>query len=332
MDVGRPQNPGHRQGLEAVMPPQSASPIVLRRIAWLCALLVLLIAFVSAFLRLSKAGLGCEPWPACYGEALRTLQRGGAIDDAAAHTVALARLAHRVLASTALVLVLILAFGHLGAKPVRRVPAALSLALLACALFLAALGWLTASSRVPAVAMGNLLGGFAMLALSWRLAAPENRGAATSSSPSGWTVLALALLVIQIALGGLVSAGHASLSCADTAECLRQATQQGWPWSTLNPWREPVFNATPSLPVNPSGALAQGLHRGMAVAVSLSVLGAAWAAHRAGRGRAAAALLVLWLLQMAAGLWLVTSGVPLAAALVHNVLAALMLAMLAREI
>lgn len=314
------------------MPPQSASPDVLRRIAWLCALLVLLIAFVSAFLRLSKAGLGCEPWPACYGEALRTLQRGGAIDDAAAHTVALARLAHRLLASTALVLVLILAFGHLSAKPVRRGSAALSLALLACALFLAALGWLTPGSRVPAVAMGNLLGGFAMLALSWRLAAADDPGAAVPPSPSGWTVLALALLVIQIALGGLVSAGHASLSCADSAECLRQIAQQGWPWSTLNPWREPVFDATTSLPVNPAGALAQGLHRGLAVAVGLAVLPAAWAARRAGHGRAAAALLALWLLQMAVGLWLVTGGVPLAAALLHNLLAALMLASLARQV
>jgi len=55
--------------------PRSA-PTAMHRIALVCALLVLAIAGVSAFLRLSKVGLGCEPWPACYGQELRTLQRG----------------------------------------------------------------------------------------------------------------------------------------------------------------------------------------------------------------------------------------------------------------
>ena len=38
----------------------------LRRLAWLCAVLVLAITSLSAFIRLSRAGLGCTPWPQCY--------------------------------------------------------------------------------------------------------------------------------------------------------------------------------------------------------------------------------------------------------------------------
>jgi cytochrome c oxidase assembly protein subunit 15 len=34
----------------------------LRKMAWLCAALVLAITSLSAFIRLSRAGLGCEPW------------------------------------------------------------------------------------------------------------------------------------------------------------------------------------------------------------------------------------------------------------------------------
>ena len=56
-----------------------------------------------------------------------------------------------------------------------RREAALSLALLTLALSLALLGLFTPGARVPAVAMANLLGGFVMLALAARLAAPPPR-------------------------------------------------------------------------------------------------------------------------------------------------------------
>ena len=298
----------------------------------LCALLVLLIAGVSAFLRLSKAGLGCEPWPSCYGEALRTLQRGAAIDANAVQAVALARLAHRLLASTALVLALLLALGHVTAKPLHKGRAALALGLVAMALFLAGLGLLTASSRLPAVALGNLLGGFAMLAVSWRLAAPERPSGAAPRATARWALVACGLVVVQVALGGLMSASHASLSCADSLDCLRQVALQGWPWPTLNPWREPAFDAASALPINPAGALAQALHRFGAIVASIAVLVAAWMVLRQGDRRAAATLVLLLSLQLAAGLWLVSGGVPLTGALLHNLLAALMVAALARLI
>ena len=50
---------------------------LLHRMALLCAALVLTITSLSAFMRLSKAGLGCQPWPQCYGQSLRELQQGG---------------------------------------------------------------------------------------------------------------------------------------------------------------------------------------------------------------------------------------------------------------
>ena len=64
--------------------------------------------------------------------------------------------------------------------------------------------------------------------------------------------------------------------------------------------------------------------------VVLAVLPAAWLARRHGHRRAAAALLLLLVLQLALGLWLAGSGATVPAALAHNLLAALMVAMLAR--
>lgn len=302
----------------------------LRRIAAACAMLVCLIVALSAFLRLAKAGLGCEPWPLCYGQALREQQQGFAPDDAALQGVALARLAHRVVASIALVLVIMLVMGTLSTRPLPRGDAALALGLLALALFLAGLGLRTGASRLPAVALGNLLGGFAMLALAARLAGGMPPRAAAQRPLSRWAAVALAALVIQVALGGLVSTSYADLSCTGLDDCARAAAQQGWPWGTLDPWREPVFAAASSVPVNPAGALVQLLHRAGAIVVALIVLRAAWLARRHGRARSAAALGVLLVLQVSAGLWLLTPALPLAAALGHNLIAATTAVLLVR--
>lgn len=308
------------------MTPQPTASGAMRRIALVCALLVLAIAGVSAFLRLSKVGLGCEPWPACYGQELRALQRGEVPDEASAQALAVARLAHRLLASTALVLVIVLAMGALTRKPVQRGEGMLALGLLAVALFLAGLGWFTAGSRLPAVALGNLLGGFAMLALSWRLAAP----AAPAAPGAGWAAVALVAAVVQVTLGGLLSASHSTFSCSGIAQCWQQAALDGWRWQLLDPWREPLFEAASALPANPQGALVNLLHRAWALVVGLAVLPAAWLAWCHGQRRAAAALLLLVVLQFALGTWLAGSGATVASALAHNLLAALMVATLAR--
>lgn len=302
----------------------------MRCIAWACTVLVCLIVGLSAFLRLAKAGLGCEPWPQCYGQALRGQQQGITPDDAAVQGVAMARLAHRVVASVALVLVIMLVMGTLSARPRQRSDAAHALGLLALALFLAGLGLRTGASRLPAVALGNLLGGFAMLALSWRLAASDAPRALPHGPPARWAGATFALLAMQVALGGLLSTTYADLSCGGIADCARRAAQQGWPWATLDPWREPVFAASSALPVNPVGALVQLVHRVGALVVGLMVLGTAWLAWRHGRGRAAVTLGVLLLLQLTAGWWLLTPALPLAAALAHNLIAAAMAALLAR--
>jgi heme a synthase len=313
--------------------PSSSSMLrrrTLRRIAWLCALLVLLIAALSAYLRLSKAGLGCVPWPQCYGQGLREQQQGIAASEPVAQGVALARLLHRAVASLALVLVIILAMSALTHRPVRRDEAALSIGLLALAVFLAGLGLRTGASRLPAVAIGNLLGGFAMLALSVRLAAADAPARAASAALTRSAAITLCALVVQVVLGGLVSASFADLSCTGVEDCARTATQRGWPWPSLNPWREPVFEPASQLPINPDGALAQLAHRLWAPVVLLATLPTAWLAWRHGARWIAFALLALLSLQVAAGLWLLTPVLPLTAALLHNLLAALLAALLVR--
>lgn len=292
-----------------------------RRMALLCAVLVLLITSLSAFIRLSKAGLSCAEWPACYGQGLRDLQQGRPAEFGEGAATAAARLAHRVVATTALLLVIAILAACLTARPVPRQEAAVALALLFLALFLAVLGRWSSDARLPAVAMGNLVGGFAMLALCWRL---TQRGAGIASPGLrrlAW--LGTALCAVQVALGGLLSASYAATSCpSGLSPCLAAAGNV--PWSALDPWREPQLAAT--VPINAAGALALAVHwlSGMAAALVLAAVGLG--ALRGARPRAGALLLAALAAALTLGWMMASRGTTLPLALAHNLVAAVLLA------
>jgi heme a synthase len=293
--------------------------IFLRRLALLCVVMVLAVTSLSAYIRLSKAGLGCADWPQCYGQSLRLSQQGIAPGADEQTATAVARLAHRVAAATALLLVITMVMVCYGNRPRLRAEGAMALALLLLALLLAVLGRWSSGARVPAVAMGNLLGGFAMLALSARLTVAGLPARALRLR--AWLVFGLLLLLAQIALGGLVSASYTGLSCSGVADCL--AAARGIGWAALDPWREPVLNA--GAPINPLGALPQALHRGLAFTLVLLLVPLAIAAWRRGRPRTGAALLGLIVVQAGVGLAMTALSLPLALALAHNLLAAALL-------
>ena len=79
--------------------------LLLRRLAGVCAAVVLLVTSLSAFMRLSHAGLGCTDWPQCYGQRLRQLQQGSPVSADEQSATPAVRVLHRVLATAALLLV-----------------------------------------------------------------------------------------------------------------------------------------------------------------------------------------------------------------------------------
>ena len=302
---------------------------LLQRAALLCALLVITVVAISAFIRLSGAGLGCSPWPDCYGQTLRDQQNGisRTVDSQVSMSITVARFAHRLLATLLLPLMLVLVLGGFTMQPKRWDGRWVSLLALALVLYLAVLGRWTAGARVPAVALGNLLGGFLLFALCWRMAAVGHRRSTEhllSRQARIWRFVAVAVLLSQVALGGFVSSSYAGLSCPNLTNCTFPTHGQ---WETLNPWREPHFDPS-SLPVNSEGILVHALHRWTAAAAALAVIAAAIAFLRNGRRRAGLALLVVVGTQLALGLLLVHNGLPLTLAVAHNVIAALLLAVL----
>lgn len=290
----------------------------LRKVALACAVLVLAITSLSAFLRLSSSGPGCEPWPQCYGQSLRDRQLG--IAAPATPLVAAARISHRIAAVVALLLIIMMVMNTWSRAPVLRREGTMVLGLLFLALFLAVLGRWSANAKVPAVVLGNLLAGFAMFALSCRLVqALRPPGSGTAVGFPRWAWAGVIVLVVQVALGGMVNATHAGLSCPDLLAC----DASGSSWQALNPWREPGFD--PAMPTNPSGALVQWLHRLGALAVLAVLVPLGVAAWRRGR-RTGAVLVLLLAAEAVLGVMLVRGALALPAALAHNIVAALLLA------
>lgn len=285
--------------------PAPTPPRLLRIAAWITVALLIAVTLSSAFMRHRTSGLGCVPWPACYGQPM--------VEDAA--DVTAARIVHRLAASTVLVLVVVLALASWTARPPRRREAVLASVLVLLACGLAVLGAFTPGSRLPAVAIGNLLGGFVMLALAWCWLEPRR-------ALGGAAVIATLLLVLQIAAGGWISSAYAATICATWTDCLAQARASGWDAAPLDPWREAWSRD--------DGAIVQLVHRVGAAIAAVAVLALAALAWRRERRGAALGLVALLVLQALLGASIAGPAAPLIVVMLHNTMAAALLVLTLR--
>jgi heme a synthase len=280
-------------------------------------LLVLVITTTSAYIRLSQAGLGCADWPACYGRSVSLPSAGQLIPERS--TLFWARALHRLAASSAGILLLLIVF--MGWDTLQGAAARLAaVATVALAGLLAGLGIFT-PSNLPAVTLGNLLGGMTMAALLWWL---HQRGRGESGRAGRMLLwLAFAALALQIALGGMIGARHATLACVTLPSC----GGSWWPDST--DWRlfNPFFGLPASDKVSAALAPLAMAHRygALLVAVILCALGVT-AVRRGARAAVLGWVLLGMLgLQLLLGAAMVLANFPLPLALMHNLGAALLL-------
>jgi cytochrome c oxidase assembly protein subunit 15 len=294
-----------------------------RKLLLAALLLAFTVVVVGAYVRLSDAGLGCPDWPLCYGQPLPGSHLGG---DALGR--AWKEMAHRYLAGTLGLLIFIAVL----LESRRRRSPRLATALLLVVLFQATLGmWTVTMLLKPAIVTAHLLGGMATLALLlwWNLAEGSHAPDAEARALRGPAAAALAVLVVQIALGGWVSANYAALACPDLPLCRGAAVPPMDFGNAFHIVRE--LGQTSAGDPLPQAALTaiHWSHRLFALAVVLVV---GWVAHRAARVAAlrplARTLAVLLLLQFALGVANVATDLPLALAAAHNAGAALLLAAL----
>lgn len=301
----------------------------MRALAIVSLLFVLALVSVSAYLRLDNSGIGCADWPACYGLIGAAEQEAPTVGSTyerlaieAQEPLSWATPVHRLVASVLGLLVLGMAFMSLRARRDRL----LSFTLLGLTVFLAWLGIYSGGLHSPAVVMGNLGGGFAMLGLlGWMVFRDARPHANASTRVRRWVVAALALLCVQIALGGLTSANFAASACQTLPDC-----HGSWlPGGDLGT----AFNLTRDHEIGPTGLALGGaeradihkLHRLVAVVTLLAVLVAGGLAVAGRMGGAAVFVIALAGFEFCLGVAAILTDLPIGIAVAHNWLAAILL-------
>jgi heme A synthase len=189
--------------------------------------LVVILVTLSSYLRLDHSGIGCEPWPTCYGNIGIAGETPGVADtyerllDEASQPLSWATPAHRLVASVLGILIVVMSMFAILAKRQRLI----SLGLLALTVFLAWLGIYSEGLHSPAVVMGNLGGGFAMLGLLGWMVVQEPQDQTNSKVLRRWVALAIVTLCLQIFLGGLTSANFAASACQTLPDWRRDSNR-----------------------------------------------------------------------------------------------------------
>ena len=283
----------------------------------------------GAFTRLTDSGLGCPDWPGCYGSATPL---GASAEINAAQTAmptgpvtwskAWIEMIHRYLATGVGGLILALAFmtwRHRRALPMS--PAWAWVTLIWVCMQGAFGAWTVTMKLFPAIVTLHLLGGLGLLALLriqsvFYQAGPTAPRLASRSMLGLWLVMAL--LLLQIAMGGWVSTNYAVLACSEFPTC-----QGSW-WPPMDfaggfeLWRElGVARSGESIEFAALTAIHYS-HRLMAYVVILALFWFAWSVWRQGHARLALSLLGLTLWQFVSGLTNVVLDWPLLAAVAHT--------------
>jgi len=306
------------------MTARNSSGSVFTSLVFFALILTLAAVLLSAYLRLESIGLGCEDWPGCFGQMPATRDHG-LVPRTTAGTV------HRFTASLLGLIVVAITFLALQGRRPRGVGLAAPLAVFALTVFLSVLGYSTPSPDIPAVTLGNLLGGMAMLALLWWVG---QRSVATAGASDNtvrilrpWAVLGLLLLVVQIVLGALTSASFAGPSCTLLPGC-------NGDWASLSNLMQ-GFDLFGRLGVDDQGRIITGdvqktLHMAHRLGAVVIFVYLVWLAVRAmnldnSLRNTGISLLVLLCIQAGLGVAAVLTGLPLLVVTAHNAVAALLL-------
>ena len=304
--------------------------------------LTFIVVVLGAYVRLSDAGLGCPDWPGCYGKMLgvptsqaelgaanSNYQRPVEIDKAWKEMI------HRYFAGALGILIFIISILLFKKDSQGRRHIAAAVLLSGVLLFQALLGmWTVTLQLKPLIVMGHLLGGFALfnlIAWQWLRCQSFSLNGRVDAKLLKLALIALLVLVCQIALGGWVSSNYAALACVDFPKC-----QQSW-WPPMDftngfiIWRGLGIDYEFGVLDHPARVAIHYTHRLAALVTALVIFWYAFGlikqAQQAGPALKNIAVLMLGLLvlQVSLGISNILFKLPLFIAVMHNGVALLLL-------
>ena len=306
-------------------------------------LLAFVVIVLGAYTRLSDAGLGCPDWPGCYGKLLGVpdtetdiAQANADFERAVEIGKAWKEMIHRYFAGTLGILIFIISLllfrkDHNGKRHI-----IFGLVLASLLVFQAVLGmWTVTWQLKPIAVMGHLLGGFAVFnLLGWQwlrtLSFSQLENYRLPSGLLSLSVLAIVVLIGQIALGGWVSSNYAALACVDFPTC----QQQWWPPMDFREafilWRGLGVDYEFGILEHPARVAIHVTHRiGAVITAAIILLFALRLWHCAENSitlrKISAIILILLATQVVLGVLNVVMHLPLANAVLHNAVALILL-------
>ena len=314
-----------------------------RKLVWITAFLTFDLIVFGAFTRLTDSGLGCPDWPGCYGAANpfiahAEITAAEALMPTGPVTVVKAwiEMIHRYWATAVgalIVALLFLSWSEWRKTRREEFKPTMPLILFVAVCVQGAFGaWTVTLKLQPVIVTIHLLLGMGLLAMIAWLGARQDSahaGITPVALPMDglrrWAIASLAILFVQIALGGWVSTNYATLACTDFPLCNGKVVPDMDFEHGFALWRELGKTAAGHyLPFSALTAI-HWVHRNFAFVV-LAVLGwTAWRASRhAGMRSNAKGIAALLVLQAASGVATVYLNFPLTIAVLHNAGAAVL--------
>lgn len=314
----------------------------------LAVMLTLLVLLLGVATRLLDAGLGCPDWPGCYGRLLvPDAEQAAQFSSQPLEPVkAWMEMVHRYAAASLGVLSIVLLLFSLRMRALNQSLWKYSLALLLLVIGQGLFGMWTVTLKLwPVVVTAHLLGGLTCLigffSFYWRLREIEPADAEQEAisgdtflsdntshgpvNPLFW--LTLVVLVGQITLGGWTSSNYAGIACTGFPQC----NHEWWPDADF----QQGFHLSPDIgPDYLHGQLEAAArtaihlsHRVGAMLLGISLMLLYWQQRHADTcvKRSVIRVGVLYGIQLAVAYWLVSLSLPFLLALLHTLMAALIL-------
>ena len=288
--------------------------------------LAVVVVVLGAYTRLVDAGLGCPDWPGCYGHlgvpstVAEVAAAEAAFPDAPVEVgKAWVEMIHRYAATAlgALILVILGLAIHRGDD--WRLPLGIAVLVIAQGAFGA---WTVTLKLWPQVVTAHLLGGFATLALLWLLLLSRRPTLVSRMMPGGvplglkrLATASIAVVVLQVALGGWLTSNYAALACPDFPTCHGEWVPDMDLASGFDVLQSTGPNYLGGLLASDARVAIHFAHRVGAVAALLAVGVLTW---RLGNTLGAQVLGGILTLQLALGIANVVFSLPLAVAVLHN--------------